>query len=309
MAVTTAYAHMLAALHATAYVGSIYIAKCARRSLSKARAPSTAMSGRPQKHDERWRDDPDVIRERLVAVTMATMVCCAVVYAVVAALSDDQNDRWTVVALTLARLGVRPASIRAFLVIPVLYLGPLYARYLMGALPLQQNGTFQEDVLSALWCITGVRNFVVAPITEEVVFRACVLSGYHLAGASRTKMIFLSPMVFGAAHLHHAWETYKRYGRSAAALKRAVMSTVFQFKYTTAFGFYCSYSFLRTGSVFPSITAHVFCNVMGLPQPGYEMRERPDRKLGIVVAYVAGVVGFVCVLKGWTHTEGSLYWS
>lgn len=84
-------------------------------------------------------------------------------------------QRWTVVALTLARLGVRPASIRAFLVIPVLYLGPLYARYLMGALPLQQNGTFQEDVLSALWCITGVRNFVVVRLEPclETTDRRC----------------------------------------------------------------------------------------------------------------------------------------
>jgi hypothetical protein len=37
-----------------------------------------------------------------------------------------------------------------------------------------------------------------APITEEIVFRACVLTVYHLADASRMKMIFLSPLVFGA---------------------------------------------------------------------------------------------------------------
>lgn len=60
-------------------------------------------------------------------------------------------------------------------------------------------------------------------------------------------MIFLSPLLFGAgedpflhvlgnpwnheltsldtAHLHHAWETYNRYGRSPAAMKRAAIGT------------------------------------------------------------------------------------
>lgn len=161
-----------------------------------------------------------------------------------------------------------------------------------------------------------------APITEEIVFRACVLTVYHLTQASRTRMIFLSPLLFGAgeglrphvktsihphdltlpnaAHIHHAWDTYNRYGRSPAALKRAVIGTgklvccmvaldqfadrssdiAFQFTYTSVFGFYCSYLFLRTGSVFAPITAHVFCNIMGVPQLGYDISQRPDRKLG-----------------------------
>ena len=55
---------------------------------------------------------------------------------------------------------------------------------------------------------------------------------------------------------------------------------VFHFTYTSIFGFYCSYLFLRTGSIFPPITAHIFCNIMGIPQPGSDINERPDRKLG-----------------------------
>jgi len=110
------------------------------------------------------------------------------------------------------------------------------------------------------------------------------------------------------AHVHHAWETYNKYGRSPAALKRAAIGTgmfrrrsfswvppynlavrqVFQFTYTTIFGSYCSYLFLRTGSIFHPIVAHVFCNVMGVPQPGYEITQRPDRKLGLLVPNTCG---------------------
>ena len=89
------------------------------------------------------------------------------------------------------------------------------------------------------------------PITEEVVFRACFLAVYHMAGVSRKKMIFLSPLAFGVgklahllaglsgsfvamcahmsiqpqAHLHHAWDTYNRYGRTTSALRIATLQT------------------------------------------------------------------------------------
>ncbi len=93
--------------------------------------------------------------------------------------------------------------------------------------------------------------FLQGPITEEVVFRACILAVYHMAGVSRKKMIFLSPLAFGVgksarllpsvsgsfmtmcaymsiqpqAHLHHAWDTYNRYGRTASALRIATTQT------------------------------------------------------------------------------------
>ena len=113
------------------------------------------------------------------------------------------------------------------------------------------------------------------------------------------------------AHLHHAWEIFNRYGRTTAAAKRAGITcrtshflsfashlprkckcssihelirfifAVFQFAYTSLFGFYCSYLFIRTGSLFPPLMAHSFCNMMGLPQIGTELRRWPRRKFGM----------------------------
>ena len=40
-----------------------------------------------------------------------------------------------------------------------------------------------------------------APITEELVFRACVLAVYYLAGLGRNKMLFLTPLTFGLGSL------------------------------------------------------------------------------------------------------------
>ena len=132
-----------------------------------------------------------------------------------------------VIESTLARLGLTLDFsqesdfhiILPCLVTPVLYLGPLYACYLAEALPFQRRWSFSRDFLSTFASWIGVRNYIVVrrnhylsnpnasdadppvreqgPITEEVVFRACVLAVYHMAGASRKKMIFLSPLVFG----------------------------------------------------------------------------------------------------------------
>lgn len=301
-------AHVLAAVYALSYVGSVYASKGARLLFSNTKASLDFGYARLKEQHERWRDDPGVIRARLVAVSTVTIICCVGATALVRTLMGNETDHSTVFHLTATYLGFTSPAILPFLITPALYLGPLYARSLGQTLPFQRHWSFQDDVVSFFCSVIGIRNYLVAPITEEVVFRACVLSGYHFAGASRSRMIFLSPMVFGAAHLHHAWETYNRYGRSPAALKRAAIGTVFQFTYTTIFGSYCSYLFLRTGSIFHPIAAHVFCNVMGVPQPGYEITQRPDRKLAIILAYFAGIIAFVYVLQEWTYTEGSLYW-
>lgn len=53
--------------------------------------------------------------------------------------------------------------------------------------------------------------------------------------------------------------------RTTKALQNALLSSSFQFVYTTIFGWYASYLFLRTGSLIPPILCHSFCNIMGFP--------------------------------------------
>ncbi len=43
----------------------------------------------------------------------------------------------------------------------------------------------------------GVRNYALAPLTEELVFRACVLAVWHMAGIGRGAMIGFAPLTFG----------------------------------------------------------------------------------------------------------------
>lgn len=123
-----------------------------------------------------------------------------------------------------------------------------------------------------------------------------MLSLLQLSNYSRGVMIWAAPCWFGLAHIHHAYETYKRLGRTSGALRTAMLSSrkyvvvlivqnsdlrpsVFQFIYTTVFGWLCSFLFLRTGSILVPISAHVFCNIMGFPMLPQELKEYPNRRI------------------------------
>ncbi|KAF8650107.1 hypothetical protein AX16_005407 [Volvariella volvacea WC 439] len=276
--------------------------------------------------EERWRNDPDVIRARVTAVSIATLLSCLCVIEVVAMVEvgtefsagvfwPSFQDFKLALPLALHRLGIYPhsfslsrSSFLPHLLVPILYLGPLYATSLSHELPFQARWTWR-GALMHLNDWQGVRNYIAAPITEELTFRSCILAVYGFSNTSRNWRIFGSPLFFGLAHVHHAWDAYNRLGRTKQAAKRAILGSAFQTLYTTLFGAYCSYLFMRTGSIWPPITAHIFCNFMGVPQLGYELEMNPHRRKAIKTAYLIGLGAFFYLLSPWTKTEGSLYWT
>ncbi|ETW83755.1 hypothetical protein HETIRDRAFT_240649, partial [Heterobasidion irregulare TC 32-1] len=246
------------------YVFPLYLMKHTRLSFSAS--PSAGVGReRVKQPEERWRDDPSVIKARLLSASISTAVACGWAYAVIRYIWKSYIPDAPSWSFIKPRLGLTLSgdTIPAYLVTPALFMGPLYVRHLQGELPFRR-WTFR-DVRDTFFTWTGFRNFVVGPVTEELVWRSCIIAIYHLAGVSRNFLIFFTPISFGAAHLHHGWEAYCRYGQTRQALQRAIIVTLFQFTYTTLFGFHCAFLFLRTNSVFPPIAAHVFCNLMGVP--------------------------------------------
>ncbi|XWS66692.1 hypothetical protein CRYUN_Cryun05aG0222900 [Craigia yunnanensis] len=106
------------------------------------------------------------------------------------------------------------------------------------------------------------RNFVVAPLTEELVFRACMIPLLLCGGFKVYHVIFLCPTFFSLAHLNHMTEIYSRHNYS---LLKASMVVGLQLGYTVIFGSYASFLFIRTGNLVAPLVAHAFCNYMGLP--------------------------------------------
>ena len=87
-----------------------------------------------------------------------------------------------------------------------------------------------------------LRNLVVGPLSEELVFRACLVPLLLSADFSLAFAVGISPLFFGLAHLHHL---HRRVTHDHVPFASALATSLFQLAYTTLFGAYAVTSFLR----------------------------------------------------------------
>jgi prenyl protein peptidase len=117
-----------------------------------------------------------------------------------------------------------------------------------------------------------VRNLLVGPVTEEVVFRGlCImlcLSAYCISAkseslASSTYVALWNPVFFSLAHVHHLYEQWRIGGWQQ--LHSALPLTVLQICYTGIFGIMAGLLHVRTGNLAAPIVSHMICNCIQLP--------------------------------------------
>ena len=152
--------------------------------------------------------------------------------------------------------------LRSLLLTSLLYLGPLFeVIFVDKTLGQLRHGRLLTETLSS-W--QGYRNYVAGPITEEILFRSVLIAINVLARLSASKIVFLTPLYFGIAHIHHFYEFSLTHPDTP--LLPALLRSLFQFTYTTLFGWYAAFVYVRTGSLYSCIIIHAFCNSMGLPR-------------------------------------------
>jgi prenyl protein peptidase len=253
------------------FVACLYV--CASHKRSGGRAPN--------------RNDDRVIKERFVRVGIASVLAPFIVW-MIAALSSE--GRSPCVVAPLGRwFGLWAPAATAATLLPlgltmVLFLGPLTMGWL------DRSWVDLADLLSLIRSqVKGperlqlLRNLLIGPTAEEWVFRACMCPLLYGAGLADAANVFSSAVVFGLAHVHH------RFDADTSWLAVAV-----QFTYTTLFGAYSSYLFLRTGLIYGPLLAHIFCNSMGLPDFGRVPGHAHSALLK--AAFVVGLGSFVvCV--------------
>ena len=169
---------LLAGFVATSYVGSLYLFKSTRLIFAASAASvkgQTRTQERQQLEGEQWRNEPRVIRARLTAVSLSSILCCGLVYMLVwRACKGDVRpllNRTDFPRLTRvpreARISVgchnTPSRIRAERTdIPtasphaITLLCPVYVSFLDGALPFQSRWTGLQPLRD--W--QGIRNYI-----------------------------------------------------------------------------------------------------------------------------------------------------
>ena len=98
-------------------------------------------------------------------------------------------------------------------------------------------------------------------------------------------------IILTSAHIHHAYEHHLH---NPDQWLYTFIVTLVQFIYTSIFGWYASYLFLTTRTIWAPATVHTFCNIMGLPRFWGGIPGVPAWKMGVYyVSLVAGAVAFV----------------
>ncbi|KAK5950108.1 CAAX prenyl protease [Knufia fluminis] len=217
------------------------------------------------------RDAPSVIQARVRAVTITVTLSTTVTFYLL------HNNGHLSLENSLHHLGLWPISpfviLQPLLLTHILYFGPLYNDIYLDRTLSPISGIWSELVTSLSSSI-GYRNYIAGPITEELLFRSVILPIHLLSplADSPKKLVFLTPLYFGIAHVHHFYEF--RLSHPDTPLTPALLRTVFQFGYTTVFGWYAAFVYLRTGSLYAAFIIHAFCNYMGLPRLWGKVRIR-----------------------------------
>jgi len=237
------------------------------------------------------RDHPTTIKRRFVSVSVIMVLAPVIVYIMCHGRSDA--SLWELLGLRYSGL-LRAFYLPLFLTM-LLFLGPIAVQVSNGAWKTYIRFSYwKESFQDLIW----IRNHVMAPLSEEFAFRACMLPILQLT-FSRTTAVFITPLFFGIAHLHHMIERI----RSGFDKRTAIIVSSFQFVYTTIFGIYSAFLFVRTGHFMAPFIAHAFCNHMGFPDI-QELMSQPEHKRHIYYGlYVAGLVSFLLLLPTFTRPD------
>ncbi|XP_032977629.1 CAAX prenyl protease 2 isoform X4 [Rhinolophus ferrumequinum] len=231
----------------------------------------------------------------------------------------DRHPGTSLLTLMGFRLeGIFPAALLPLLLTMILFLGPLMQ--LSMDCPCDLADGLKVVLAPRSWarCLTDMRwlrNQVIAPLTEELVFRACMLP--MLAPCTGLgPAVFTCPLFFGVAHFHHIFEQLRFRQNSVGSIilsaggacrcgYAASPSPAFQFSYTAVFGAYTAFLFIRTGHLIGPVLCHSFCNYMGFPAVCAAL-EHPQRR-PLLAGYALGVGLFLLLLQ--PLTDPKLYGS
>ncbi|XP_044304660.1 CAAX prenyl protease 2 [Varanus komodoensis] len=189
--------------------------------------------------------------------------------------------------------GIIPATLLPLLLTMVLFLGPLIQLSMDWPWDLTDALRIVFDSRFWLLCLTDIRwlrNQIIAPFTEELVFRACMLP-MLVPCTGLGPAIFTCPLFFGVAHFHHVIEQLRFRQGSRTNI---FLSAVFQFSYTAVFGAYTAFLFIRTGHLIGPVLCHSFCNYVGFPAVGAALEHR--HRLLVALFYLLGVALFLLLL-------------
>ncbi|KAF0720779.1 Aste57867_58 [Aphanomyces stellatus] len=261
------------------------------------------------------RDHPRHILARFFLISIA----CALFPVYLSYFSDERADKDITFALKLGfHWKVEETTVATLLAVALtmlLFAGSLFSNtlevyFIKDAEKTTWGGAFKQTQLYRMVVhqpMSALRTIVFGPLTEEFAFRSCMLPLLLDSGWSINGTVFASPLAFGVAHAHH----FVDHIRSGKPILTALAIVLFQFLYTTVFGIYASFLFLRTGHFFVAFAVHAYCNIMGFPDLSFLSTDHPLQpfRTAILIVYVGGIVAFSSLLFPLSGMYTSMFWT
>ncbi|XP_043271808.1 CAAX prenyl protease 2 [Venturia canescens] len=248
------------------------------------------------------REHSSTIKKRFFSVFIMTLVSPASLYFGMSEQVFQKATIWELMGLRWP--GFIQAAFVSLSLTMILFLGPLSVQAVNGLWRLYTEPMYWvESAKTLIWW----RNQVVAPLSEEWTFRACMLP-LLLQCFNPTTAIFICPLFFGVAHFHHVVERT----RLGMDFKAALIVSCFHVSYTTLFGAYAAFLFAKTGHFVAPFAAHSFCNHMGSPDL-LEVIDCKDplKRAGLLCLFVIGLVAWCFLLNPLTNPawfSNNLFW-
>lgn len=248
------------------------------------------------------RDHPSTIKKRFFSVFCMMLVAPLFLKCFLSNSSLERGNFLSQMGLRLP--GLIQAIILPLILTAILFLGPMTMHFKSGLWKLYAEPMYWRNGLTDL---VWVRNHLAAPISEEWVFRACMMP-LLLQCFNPLPAVFLCPLLFGIAHFHHMIECLK----SGLDLQTTIIISCFQFSYTTLFGAYSAFLFARTGHFVAPLVAHMFCNHMGFPNISEISLHRRINQIIISACFVLGLILWCLLLTPFTTPSiyyNTLHWN
>ncbi|XP_035780153.1 CAAX prenyl protease 2-like [Anopheles albimanus] len=251
------------------------------------------------KHD---RDHPSTIKRRFFSVSVVMLVAPVFVIGLTSEAVLKRYTMWQIMGFRAD--GLFTATFVPLLLTMVLFLGPLSVQLTSGVWRIYSEPMYWVNaVRNLVW----LRNHLVAPLSEEFTFRACMVP-LLLQTFRPSVAMLITPLLFGLAHLHHIKERLQ----GGRPLQEVLIVSFFQFFYTTIFGIYSSYLFVRSGHFIAPFIVHAFCNHMGFPDIQEVQSQTDHKKYLFIASYILGLVGWITLLPTLTTPEwyaNDLFWA
>ena len=130
---------------------------------------------------------------------------------------------------------------------------------------------------------------IYGPFLEEFIYRGILFTLLKQAGFNGYLSAIFSSITFSLSHFRHIFDVYF----DKSDMKRLY----FQSFYTLFFGFYTSYAYNYSGSIFSSVILHGVCNVLQLPRLNYLNYDiSPKLKSIINFGYIFGILTWIILI-------------